>query len=241
VNPAIGSSSYNAGFVKVERRFSKGLSLLAHYTYSTFIDDVESFTEIGSTGSYMDFYNRRLDRGRSGSDINQRFIASSVYELPFFRNSEWTGKILGGWRTGVLVTFEAGAPYTIFSAQNNTNAFPAGSVRADIVADPNLPESERSLARWFNTDAFRIPGNLRFGSAGRSILRGPAVVNFDLNAMKVFSITERWKLELRAEFYNAFNNTNFGLPAASAGAPAFGTIRSARGARAIQLAGRITF
>jgi hypothetical protein len=241
VNPPIGSSSYHAGFVKLERRFAKGLTLLAHYTYSAFLDDVESFTEVGSTGSYMDYYNRRLDRGRSGSDIPHRVVASGVYELPFFRNSSWSGRLLGGWKTGVLATFEAGSAYTVFSAQNNTNAFPAGSLRADLIGDPSLSESERSLARWFNTSAFAVPAAFRFGTAGRSILRGPAVVNFDLNAMKNFAITERWKLEVRAEFYNAFNNTNFGLPAASVGAPAFGTIRSARAGRAIQIAARIAF
>jgi hypothetical protein len=233
------SSSYHAGFFKCERRFSKGLTLLAHYTYSSFIDDVESFTELGSTGNYMDFYNRRLDRGRSGSDIPHRAVISGVYELPFFRERGWMNTMFGGWRIGALSTFESGAPFTVFSSVNNTNAFPTGGLRADIVGDPRA--GERSIARWFNTDAFRAPAPFRFGNAGRSILRGPGVVNFDLNLMKNFRITERWVFELRGEAYNAFNNTNFGLPAASVGAPAFGTIRSARAARAIQLAARIKF
>lgn len=239
INPAIGSSSYHAGFVKFERRFSKGWTMLAHYTWSAFIDDVESFTEIGSTGSYMDFYNRRLDRGRSGSDIPHRLIASSVYELPFFRERGWLNTAFGGWRLGVLASFQSGPPFSVFSSVNNTNAFPAGSVRADIVGDPHA--GEQSIARWFNTDAFQTPAPLMFGNAGRSILRGPGTVNFDLNLMKNFAITERWKLELRGEAYNAFNNTNWGLPAASVGVPAFGTIRSAAAARSIQLAARLTF
>ncbi|MBS1829485.1 MAG: carboxypeptidase regulatory-like domain-containing protein [Acidobacteria bacterium] len=239
INPAIGSSSYHAGFVKVERRFSKGFSLLAHYTYSSFIDDVESFTEIGSTGNYMDFYNRRLDRGRSGSDIPHRAILSGVYDLPFFRNPGTARAVLGGWRTGALVNFQQGAPFTVFSSVNNTNAFPSGGLRADIIGDPNT--GEKSINRWFNIDAFRVPAQFLFGTVGRSTLRSPGLVNFDLNLMKNFQVTERWKVEFRGELYNAFNQTNFGLPAASVGAPAFGTIRSARAARAVQLAARITF
>ncbi len=239
VNPAIGSSSYHAGFVKLERRFAQGFALLAHYTWSSFIDDVESFTEIGSAGSYMDAYNRRLDRGRSGSDIPHRAVISGVYELPFFRNRGLLNAAFGGWRTGVIASFQSGPPFTVFSAQNNTNAFPAGSIRADVVGDPHT--GEQSITQWFNTDAFAVPAPFRFGTAGRSILRGPGTINFDMNLVKNFAITERWKFELRGEFFNAFNNTNFGLPAASVGAPAFGTIRSASAGRAVQLAARITF
>ncbi len=239
VNPAIGSSNYHAGFVKVERRFARGLSILAHYTYSAFLDDVESFTEIGSTGSYMDYYNRRLDRGRSGSDIPHRAVFSGVYDLPFFRRGGWAHNVFGGWRTGLLASIEAGAPFSVFSSVNNTNAFPAGGLRADVVGDPST--GTRSINRWFNTDAFRAPAAFQFGNSGRSILRGPGVVNFDTNLMKNFALTERFKLELRGELYNAMNKANFGLPAASVGVPAFGTIRSARAARAIQFAARITF
>lgn len=239
VNPALGNSSYHAGFVKVERRFAKGFTLLAHYTYSMFIDDVESFSEIGNTGSYMDAYNRRLDRGRSGSDIPHRAVFSGVYALPVLRNRGWVSKAFGDWRVGGLGSFEAGAPFTVFSAVNNTNAFPAGGLRADVVGDPR--SGTASLGRWFNTDAFAVPANFRFGNAGRSILRGPGVANVDLNLMKNFAMTERWKVEVRGEAYNAFNHANFGLPGASVAAPAFGTIRSARSGRAVQLAARITF
>jgi hypothetical protein len=239
INPAIGSSTYHAGYVKFERRFAQGFTMLAHYTYSSFIDDVQSFSELGNTGGYMDFYNRRLDRGRSGSDVPHRVVASGVYELPFLRKAGWLNTAFGGWRTGIIFTSQSGPAFTVFSAQNNTNAFPAGAIRADLVGDPHA--GERSIERWFNTEAFAVPSPFRFGNAGRSILRGPGVVNFDLNLMKNFAITERWNFELRGEFYNALNNTNFGLPAATVGAPSFGTIRTAAPGRAVQVAARITF
>jgi len=122
-----------------------------------------------------------------------------------------------------LASVEAGAPFTVFGSVNNTNAFPADGLRADVVGDPST--GTPSLNRWFNTDAFRAPAFFQFGNAARSILRGPGVVNFDTNLMKNFALTERFKFELRGELYNAMNHANFGLPAA----------------RAIQFAARITF
>lgn len=241
VNPPVGSSSYHAVFIKAERRFAQGLTLLGHYTFSKFIDDVQSFTEIGNTGNYMDFYNRRLDRGLSGSDIPHRAVLSGVYELPQLRNWRWVSAVLGGWKTGVLATLESGPPFTVFSATDATNAFPAGPLRADVIGDPRLPSDQRSLGRWFNTDAFRVPAAFQFGTAGRSLLRGPGAVNVDVTLVKSFAVTERWRAEVRGEFYNAFNHANFGLPAATVNAPAFGTIRSARPGRSIQLAARVTF
>jgi len=139
------------------------------------------------------------------------------------------------------VTLQSGPPFSVFSFTNQTNAFPPGSVRADLVGNPRLPKSERTLARWFNTSAFSIPAPYRFGTAGRSILTGPGIFNIDASFVKGFPIRERWRAELRADFFNFLNHTNFGLPAHSAGAPAFGVINSARSARSSQLAARIEF
>src|SRR5205807_7953575 len=84
INPPVGNSNYQAGFVKVERRFSRGFSLLAHYTFSKFLDDAASANEFGDPGSYMDAYNRRLDKGRSGSDIPHRGVVTLMYSVPGF-------------------------------------------------------------------------------------------------------------------------------------------------------------
>src|ERR1044072_8781150 len=81
INPSIGNSTYHGGFIRAEKRMSGGLSLLAHYTFSKFLDDVEASQEFGSTGSYMDAYNRRLDKGLSGSDVPHRFVLTVLYEV----------------------------------------------------------------------------------------------------------------------------------------------------------------
>src|SRR5262249_23238559 len=79
INPSIGNSSYHAGFVRVQKRFSDGFSVLAHYTRSRYMDDVESANEYGVSGSYMDAYNRQLDWARSASDVPHHLVVSVLY------------------------------------------------------------------------------------------------------------------------------------------------------------------
>jgi hypothetical protein len=239
INPNLGNSAYHAGFAKVERRFEKGLTLLAHYTFSRYLDDAESFSEFGDVGSYMDFYNRRLDRGPSGSQVRHRSVVSAVYDLPALRGHGWLAPVFGGWRTGAIATFQTGPPFTVFSSVNQTNAFPAGALRADLVGSPRIDTP--TIARWFNTAAFAPPGQFRFGNAGRGILNGPGLWNFDSSFIKTFSIREPWKLEVRAEFFNLLNHANFSLPGRSTGVPAFGIISSALAGRSSQLVARIEF
>ncbi len=241
LNPPLGNSSFHAAVVKVERRFHRGLSLLGHYTFSKFLDDVVSFTELGDPGSYMDFYNRSLDRGRSGSHLTHRAVLSGVYELPFPPNKGLLTAILGGWKTGVIASMQSGSVFSVFSAVNNTNAFPPGQLRADLTGQPGLPDSERRLNRWFNTAAFAIPAQFRFGNSGRSIMEGPGRVNVDASFIKVFYIRENLRAELRGEFFNLFNRANFNLPAHSVGVPAFGIINSAQPGRSAQIAARVEF
>lgn len=239
INPPVGNSTYHAIFIKGERRYANGFSLLAHYTFSKFIDDVASFSEYGDPGSYMDAYRRFLDKGLSGSDIPHRALVSAVYALPFFKDQGWVTTLLGGWKAGVIATFQSGPPFTVTTATNTTNAFPAGGLRPDLIGEPK--RGGGTIARWFNTDAFRQPAQFTFGTSPRSGLRGPGYNNVDFSLLKDFKLTERWKTEFRGEFFNLLNHANFGLPGRTFGTPAFGVISSAREARSIQLALRIAF
>jgi hypothetical protein len=227
LNPAIGNSTYHAGFVKVERRFAGGLSFLAHYMFSKFLDDVASGDEYGDPGSYMDQYNRRLDKGRSGSDVPHHLLAAALWEVP---------------RTGVQLAVNAnvqsGELFTVYDSANTTNGFPAGTLRPNLLADP---AGDGSLQHYFNTAAFAHPPSYRFGNSPRSVLRGPLNRNVDFSAAKVFSITERFRTELRGQFFNVFNIANFDVPGHTLGNADFGIVNSARPARTIELALRVLF
>jgi hypothetical protein len=230
INPSIGNSTYHGGFIRAEKRMSGGMSFLAHYMFSKFLDDVEAANEFGSTGSYMDAYNRRLDKGRSGSDVPHRFVATLLYEA--------RKGFLRGWKIGVLETAESGPTFTVITTANTTNAFPAGSLRPNLLHDAS---GQRSVSRWFDTSAFANPAPLTFGNSPRSGLRGAPIVTTDATVEKGFSLSERWKLDLRGEFYNLFNHAIFNVPGFTFGAADFGVVSSARSPRTAQLAARLSF
>ncbi len=247
VLPAIGRSDYHAGTARLEKRFSHGFNVLATYTYAKFLNDTdEGGGNVGDVGVYSDFYNRAADYGPSANDIRHRLTFSSVYELPIgpgkrFLSTHRMGQVVGGWSMGLLGTLQSGAPFSVLTQTNTTNAFSAGALRADLVGNPVLPSSERTLNRWFNTDAFAQPAPLTFGNSGRGILRGDGVINVDLSVAKNVSLRPARSLQLRVELFNAFNHPNFGLPGHTLGAPNFGIVSDAAGGRTIQLGLRAVF
>src|SRR5579871_1089183 len=229
INPPVGNSNYQAGFVKVERRFSHGFSVLAHYTFSKFLDDAAAANEFGDPGSYMNAYNRSLDKGRSGSDIPHRAVVTLQYTVPGFARSRLLDRLAGGWQVGVLSVLQSGQPFTVYDSVDQSNSFPAGTMRPNLIADPNL--ANPTLARWFNTAAFQSAAPYTFGDSPRSVLRGPSWKNVDLTLSKNFKLSERIATECRGEFFNVINHPNFDAPGHTLGNAGFGTITSAEAAR----------
>jgi hypothetical protein len=107
--------------------------------------------------------------------------------------------------------------------------------------NPNLSSSVRSVNQWFNTGAFTQPASLTFGNEGLGILRAPGLVDFDFILSRKFRITEQVRMELRGDFFNAFNHTNLGLPGQTFGAATFGVISSSGPGRQIELGARLVF
>ena len=247
VLPAIGRSDYHAGMIRGEKRYARGFSLLATYTYAQFLSDTDDGgANVGDVGVYSNLYNRAADYGPGGNDIRHRLTMSSVYELPVgpgrrYLAQGWLGHVVGGWSVGVLGALQSGAPFTVTTQTNTTNAFSAGALRADLVGDPTLPSGDRTLTRWFNTDAFAQPAPFTFGNSGRGILRGDGIVNFDVSLSKNLEFTPTRMLQLRVELFNAFNHPNFGLPGHVLGAPDFGVVSSAASGRTVQLGVRFVY
>jgi hypothetical protein len=248
LSPTIGDASYYGGFVRVQKRFASGFNLVSSYTYSKFLDN--SF-EGGSTlgqdnGAYSNGYNRAADWGPSSNDIRHRFIFSGVYDLPFGKGRRWlsdgiAGHILGNWTLATITTLQSGAPFTVITQTNSTNAFSAGSQRADVLSNPNLPSEQRSVQQWFDVSAFAQPALYTFGNQGRNILRGPGLINIDASILRDFAIKERATFQLRGEFLNALNHTNLSLPNTVFGSAGFGTITAAGPARQIQIGAKFEF
>nr|MDQ2901773.1 hypothetical protein [Acidobacteriota bacterium] len=246
VSPTLAISNYYAGLIRFEKRFSGGLNVVANYTRSKFLDDsFEGGSAVGANnGPYSNYYNRRADYGYGGNDIENRFVFSTVYELPFGAGKRWlaggvAGQIVGGWSLSNVTTWQSGAPITIVTQTNTTNAFSAGAQRANVLRNPNL--NDRMVHQWFDVAAFAQPAIYRFGNEGVGITRAPGLVNFDISIQRRFRIREGMNFQLRGEFFNAFNHTKLLLPNTTLGSPTFGQINSAGPARQIELGARLEF
>jgi hypothetical protein len=246
-------SSYHSLQAQLERRFSNGLTGLVSYTWGkalTGAPDHISTSGGGAgidTGTFrepQDSNNLRAEKGPAEFDIEHRFVASYVWELPFGRGrrygSDWSGAtefLLGGWQlTGIHVLQSGLALTATLGGATVLNLGGERRARPNLVGDPVLPESERTLNRWFNTDAFAAfnPAPQAFGDAGVGIMRGPGYVNFDFTLAKNFNLDERRYFQFRTEVFNAFNNANFGPPNIMRDSSGFGQILTASPARILQ-------
>jgi len=243
-----GYSNYTAGLIRVKRSFSRGVSLETSYTFSKMLDNTsEGGASLGANnGPYSNYYNRLPDYGPSGNDVRHHFIFSSVYELPLGRGKKWLSHgpasyAMSGWTIGAVTALQSGAPFTVITQTNNTNAFSSGSQRANISGNPILPRGQRSVAKWFNTGAFSQPAQLTFGNESSGSVRGPSYLNSDFSLIRHINLGEKRVLQLRVEAFNSLNHTNLGLPGSTFGASTFGTITSANPARVIQVGSHFIF
>lgn len=255
------ASNYNALELKAEHE-SHDLTFLASYTWSHSLDDKSSDAGINgdtSGNGPMDEYNWRLDYSTSSFDIQQRFVGSLVYPLPFGKSKYLLGNankvtdlLIGGWQSNGILTLQSGQPFSIGASDVNFINEVYGQ-RANIVGNPNsgaavsanptcqAPRAIHTLAAWFNPCAFVNPGLGQFGNSGRDSLRGPHYTNLDFSLFKNVPLGERVTWQTRAEAFNAFNHTNLGNPnnAVYVGAPYFGAIGSAGAGRILQVAMKV--
>jgi hypothetical protein len=246
--PTLGVASYHAGLLRVERRFSGGFSLLGTYTWANNQNNTSEGPggSLGDDGGYSNLYNRRADWGPSGNDIRHRATLTGVLEVPVGKGRRYLarhalGHVLGGWSFGGLLALQTGEPGTVTTQVNTTNAFSAGGLRADVLRNPNLPDDQRRLDRWFDTDAFVQPAPYTFGNSGINLVRSPGFAQLDLSILRNFTLTESKRIQLRGELFNITNNTNFGNPGRTLGGPGFGIIAGAAAPRQIQLGLRFVF
>lgn len=234
-----GNSNYHSLQLTANKRFSRGISLLASYTWSKMIDDAS-----GDGNASPNPFDQSFNRGISNLDIPHRFVASFVYELPRLANhSSLVRQVFGGWDTNGIVVLQSGNPFTVVSGRDNSFSG-VNADRADLIGDPFLPTDRphgELVNGYFNTDAFTFNAVGTFGTAGRNILRGPGNATVDVGLFKNISLFETHRIQFRAEAFNLFNRVNFGNPNANRNAAAFGRITTADSPRVIQLALKYQF
>jgi hypothetical protein len=234
------SANYHGLEATVERRFLNGVSVRGAYTLSKSIDDGSA---AGSTS--QDPHNRVGSRGPSDFDVTHRFVGVYNLELPFgkgkpFLQQGFMSKLLGGFSFTGSVTMQTGRPFSVTASNNNSNL--DGTSFAKVIGPVTYPNQ---VGCWFYSstssacksaapnavDAFATPqrtpsGDATFGNAGRNLLRGPGLHSFDASLHRMFSITERQRVELRWEVFNASNTAQFGQPNSNINDRAVGSITS---------------
>lgn len=217
------SSIYHSLQTSLDKRLSKGVSFGVHYTWSSFIDTASEIfnPSSGEVAVSQDSYNRNADRARSTYDRPHRFTGNFVYELPWHQNQQgFMGHILGGWQINGFFTFQSGAPFTVLNGSDPAGALAGINTLVGDAIRPNLittlPLSNMTVPEILAAGGAglfqRITAVQRVGSAGRNILRADGINNVDLGIFKNTRIGENQRLQVRAEFNNATNTRDFGIP-----------------------------
>jgi hypothetical protein len=242
-----GKYQRDAGYLRVEKRASQGLTLSASYEYSKSLDDYS-----GPVGA-QDFYNSKNEWSLSTWNSPHRFSLSYNYELPLGANkaflsfNDWRHYLVDGWSVSGVATVLSGTPLAIRPEFNNTGGV-VTALNVNVVAgvDPRVANPSPEL--WFNPAAFAQPADFTIGNASRTspVLRGPMSQNQDLSLTKRFALAADRAVEFSAVGLNFLNHANWNYPDTTIGpasAPDVnaGKIIGSRGGRVVQLGLRLSF
>jgi hypothetical protein len=238
----VANSDYQSLQVRFEKRLAYGLSVEGNYTFSKFMDysDAGANAWIGSlgyVGAPQDLTNLRAEKSVSANDVPHRLAFAAIYELPVGRgrlignnmNRILNGAI-GGWQVNSFVTFQSGNPLA-FSASNQTLADSPNqrpNIDGKACSGAGIMSVVDGTANYFNVGNFSQPADQTPGNMSRYIsdCRDQGIHNIDLGLSKRVQFTESKFLEIRGEFFNAFNTPRFGMPNTTVGSDTFGVISS---------------
>jgi hypothetical protein len=242
------NSIYNALQISVDKRFSRGFSVMSSYTWSKNLD-YESFNDgIGGYAASLP-WNFFLTRGPADQNTPQRFVTSFVWHLPGPQVSSPVVKGLArDWRLSGIMTFQSGWPFNV-AATGDPLAGVDFAARANLIGAGNpVLDSGRSkgakIEAYFDKSRFANADPGSVGTLGRNVLEGPGIANVDASLVKGLRFPfmgEAGVGELRLEAFNVFNRTNFGTPVTGLTNSNFGRLTSASAPRIVQLAVKIIF
>jgi hypothetical protein len=228
----VAEARYSSLAVKLTRRLDKGLSVLAGYTLSKSTDNGSGIRVLNGDPLFpQNSECFECEWGLSVFDVRHRFVSSILYELPFgegkpFAQTGVGAAILGGWQVSTIVSMSSGFPR---NANTPDRARTGSDNRPNLVPGQDPNKGDRTILRWFNTDAFALQPLGTYGNAGRNIVIGPGIFNFDSSIIRNFRLTSSKILQVRLEAFNLFNQPVWNDPNMSMSNPAlFGTINSTR-------------
>ena len=232
-----GNTSYNGLELSLRRNMAKGIGFAVNYTWS------HGLADFGDNLTYdplpQNAYDYAAQRSNSILDIQQRFIANFTWELPFGKGKSYlntggaTNAIVGGWQFNGVVNLQTGAPFSVNAPDRSYTGFSKASY-PDCIGDPFAgaskdPHVYTTTGFYINPAAFALPAPGSFGTCRPRAWHGPGLQNWDLSLFKQFELSERFRLQFRTEFFNAFNHPNFSNPSnfyIGPGTPGFGVVTS---------------
>ncbi|MFN3322862.1 MAG: TonB-dependent receptor domain-containing protein [Bryobacteraceae bacterium] len=236
--PPRGDSNYHALQLKWEKRFSRGLTMLTHYTWSKMIDNIShtsgNVNWLGGGTNIQNIWDLRGERALSAHDIAHRVVLTGAWQMPFGRGkkfgSGWNrilDSIAGGWELSGMATLQSGMPLHV--TQQGGNIWD-GTQRPNLIGDPSVQGSVVDrINNYFNRAAFSQPAVDVPGSAPRTLgYRGPGIRTMDAALLKSFPTKEGQRFEFRLEAQNATNTPMFGDPNTAFGSAQFGQINGPR-------------
>ena len=256
-----GNSHYNSLQLSLQKRLSRGFTILANYTWSKTLDNMPANIDASSLASGTSYVipttmtnYESLDHGPSDFNRAHVGVVSYVWQLPGPKKTNpLLNAIAGGWQLNGIFSAQTGLPFTV-QAGTDRSLSGVGLDRA-VAVDGQATYTSGACANvspclnFLNAQAFAVPALGTFGNVGKGALTGPGLFNWDMAVGKRFPIKERATVQFRAECFNSLNHTNPLIAAASIQAPAtwslsaagFGTLRSAADPRIIQMALKVTF
>jgi hypothetical protein len=217
----MGNAEYNSLAVKVNKRFSGGLSLITAYTYGVAIDDTSAIRIQGYDTLFPQNSDCiRCERGPSSFDTRHRLVLSPLYELPVGKgkllniNNGFANAIIGGWQAGGIITVQSGVPLNLTNGGTDNSNTQTGYDRPNYVSGQSVNATNQAPGGWYNPAAFVEAPFGQFGNVGRDTALAPGVFSINAEVHKNFKMpyNEHHQVQFRAEAFNLLNHPNWGGP-----------------------------
>jgi hypothetical protein len=243
-----GWEKYHALMLTLTQHFWHGLTVNSNYTWSKALDDASNPGADNAESNFpQDPANLAAEKGLSDFDHRHRFVTNFLYQIPLLKNSQgWIHTAFGEWQMGGIWTLQSGAPFTVnlsTDVANNGEPLSGPSQRPNLTCNPN--SGPKTAAEWFNTSCFATPAAFTYGNAGRDIVIGPGLDDFDATLQKQFPIRESMNLQFRLDIFDFFNHPNLNAPVGAgrllSTSSSFGAITSAQDPRDMQFSLRLAF
>jgi len=235
------NAEYHGLFLTVNHQFAHNFTWLTNYTWSHCTSSWDFAGELAGV-VYQNPLNRQTgERGNCGYDHRQNFITSLVAMSPGFGTGV-TRMLTKNWQVSPIINLFTGNPIQLSDGGKDISLSGQGLDRPNVIAPDEVhspPASDPPY--WFNPAAFAVQPAGTFGNLGRNAIYGPGQINWSMNITRRFTLKERWKLDLRSDFFNIMNHANWNNPGTSNQSSTFGEVTTFGSPRVIQMALKLYF